>query len=121
MTAAATTKLPRIFAGLCTVPPVLALLDHPIGVTGLSIEHRAAQICNRLMYRPGVHRDDTAHQLIARIRFLIFSACGPSSLASLSSKGSATAAKPDLSTSVTILTPIDFSFSCDWCSSSIAL
>src|SRR5215472_5299857 len=61
------------------------------------------------------------YQLIARIRSLIFSACGPSSFDSLSSRGSATATKPDLSTSVTTLTPIDRSLSCDSCSSLSAL
>src|SRR5664279_895613 len=47
--------------------------------------------------------------LIDTIRLLILSACGPRSLASLSSIGLEIFWKPDLSTSVTILMPIDLS------------
>src|SRR5476651_1156136 len=58
--------------------------------------------------------------LIDTIRFLILSACGPSSLASLSSIGLEIFWKPDLSTSVTILIPIPLSLSAAAASSSKA-
>src|ERR1700737_3072814 len=64
------------------------------------------------------HHED--FQLIARIRVLILSACGPSSLASLSRYGSAIAVKLFLSTSVTTLTPSDFSLTAAAFSSSNA-
>src|SRR6516165_938405 len=56
-----------------------------------------------------------------RIRSLILVACGPRSADILSRYGSAIFWKPDLSTSLTILTPIDFSLVADSCSSAIAL
>src|SRR5215470_7396288 len=60
-------------------------------------------------------------QLMPRIRSLILVACGPRSADILSRYGFATFWKPDLSTSLTILTPIDFSLVADSCSSAIAL
>src|SRR5262252_492581 len=60
-------------------------------------------------------------QLMPRIRSLILVACGPRSADILSRYGSAIFWKPDLSTSLTILTPMDFSLVADSCSSAIAL
>src|SRR5690349_1919092 len=59
-------------------------------------------------------------QLMPRMRSLTLLACGPRSADILSRYGSATFWKPDLSTSLTILTPMDLSLVADSCSSAIA-
>src|SRR5215475_12087053 len=60
-------------------------------------------------------------QAMPRIKSLILVACGPRSADILSRYGSAIFWKPDLSTSLTILTPMDFSLVADSCSRAIAL
>src|SRR5262252_7401326 len=60
-------------------------------------------------------------QLMPRIRSLILVACGPRSADILSRYGSAIFWKPDLSTSLTILTPMDLSLAADSCSNATAL
>src|SRR5215471_17721105 len=60
-------------------------------------------------------------QAMPRIKSLILVACGPRSADILSRYGSAIFWKPDLSTSPTILTPIDLSLVADSCSRAIAL
>src|SRR5215467_15267405 len=60
-------------------------------------------------------------QPMPRIKSLILVACGPRSADILSRYGSAIFWKPDLSTSPTILTPIDLSLVADSCSSATAL
>src|SRR5499427_6319692 len=59
-------------------------------------------------------------QLMPRIRSLILVACGPRSADILSRYGSAIFWKPDLSTSLTILTPMDFNLVADSCSRAVA-
>src|SRR6516162_354523 len=60
-------------------------------------------------------------QAMPRIKSLILVACGPRSADILSRYGSAIFWKPDLSTSLTILTPMDFSLTADSCSKATAL
>src|SRR5262249_28979292 len=62
-----------------------------------------------------------ARQAMPRIKSLILVACGPRSADILSRYGSAIFWKPDLSTSPTILTPIDLSLAEDSCSRATAL
>src|SRR6266853_5296922 len=59
-------------------------------------------------------------QAMPRIKSLTLVACGPSSADILSRYGSAIFWNPDLSTSPTILTPMDFSLVADSCSSATA-
>src|SRR5689334_17886340 len=66
-----------------------------------------------------IPRHVTTH-VIERMMSLTFVACGPRSADILSRKGSAIFWKPDLSTSLTILTPIEVSLVADSCSSAIA-